>query len=416
MEQFSRSSKVWTGLLLALSAASLALLGCQGPDGVPGEAGTQGPPGQHGEAGAMGPQGPAGAAGPAGTTGPQGPNGRTGAAGTDGRDVELVNLDGVLSWRYAGEDDADWRELASLATPLPPISLTKLGTYASSEGAEIVAFDPSTARAFVTAGATVEVLDLSDPSQPVLAHVIDASSDGDGVTSVDVKDGLVGVAVDADRGDDPNAPGKAVFYSATSFTRIAEAETGVLPDMITFTPDGKYALVANEGEPSDDYATDPAGSITVIDVDGGFTTATAAFDPSAFDLEALQQGGLRAFGPRAGLAEDVEPEYITVTPDSSTAYVALQENNAIAVVDIASATVTKILPLGYKDHSLPGNELTPATRTAASTSATGPCSACTSRTPSRPTWRRTARCTSSPRTKATPAITTATAKRNASRT
>ena len=266
-------------------------------------------------------------------------------------------MSGALSWRYAGEDDSAWRKLASLPAAPPPISLTKLGTYTSSEGAEIVAFDPSTARAFVTAGATVEVVDVSDPSKPVLEHVIDASADGDGVTSVDVKGGLVGLAVDADRDANPAAPGKALFYSATSFMRIAEAETGVLPDMITFTPDGKYALVANEGEPSDDYATDPVGSITVIDVDGGFSTATAAFDASAFDLDALQAGGLRIFGPGAGLAEDVEPEYITVSPDSSTAYVALQENNALAVVDVASATVTEILPLGYKDHSLPGNEL-----------------------------------------------------------
>ena len=277
--------------------------------------------------------------------------------GADGREVELVNVDGVLSWRYTGEGDSDWQGLASLTAPLPPISLTKLGTYTSSEGAEIVAFDPSTARAFVTAGATVEVLDLSDPSQPIVGHVLDLSSDGDGVTSVDVEDGLVGIAVDVDRDADSTAPGKAVFYSATSLMRIAEAETGVLPDMITFTPDVKYALVANEGEPSDDYTIDPVGSITVIDVDGGFTTATAGFDASAFDLDALQAGGLRIFGPGAGLAEDVEPEYITVTPDSSTAFVALQENNAIAVVDVASATVTRILPLGYKDHSLPGNEL-----------------------------------------------------------
>jgi len=363
VEHLSRFGRLWIGLLLAASAAPLALMGCQGPEGVPGETGPQGPQGQHGEAGAAGPQGPQGPAGAAGPSGPSGPagvtgsNGRPGAPGADGREVELVNVDGVLSWRYEGEDGSAWRELTTLTAPLPPISLTKLGTYTSEEGAEIVAFDPSTARAFVTAGATVEVLDLSDPSQPMVAHVLDLSSYGDGVTSVDVKDGLVGIAVDADRDADPGAPGKAVFYSATSFMRIAEVETGVLPDMITFTPDVKYALVANEGEPSDDYATDPVGSITVIDVDGGFSTTTAAFDASAFDLDALQAGGLRIFGPGAGLAEDVEPEYITVAPDSSTAFVALQENNAIAVVDIASATVTKILPLGYKDHSLPGNEL-----------------------------------------------------------
>ena len=74
-------------------------------------------------------------------------------------------------------------------------------------------------------------------------------------------------------------------------------------------------------------------------------------------MEALSQRGLRVFGPGADLAADAEPEYITVSPDSATAYVSLQENNAIEVVDIASASITNILPLGYKDHSRYGNEL-----------------------------------------------------------
>jgi hypothetical protein len=71
-------------------------------------------------------------------------------------------------------------------------------------------------------------------------------------------------------------------------------------------------------------------------------------------LAALRSAGVRIYGPGATVAQDLEPEYITISADSSTAYVTLQENNAIATIDIASKTVTSIKPLGFKDHSLAG--------------------------------------------------------------
>lgn len=40
----------------------------------------------------------------------------------------------------------------------------------------------------------------------------------------------------------------------------------------------------------------------------------------------------------------------------------LQENNAIAVLDLQTLAFTRILPLGHKDHSLPGNALDPSDR------------------------------------------------------
>jgi YVTN family beta-propeller protein len=70
--------------------------------------------------------------------------------------------------------------------------------------------------------------------------------------------------------------------------------------------------------------------------------------------------GVRVFGPGATVAQDLEPEYITVSADSTTAYVTLQENNAVAVVDVATATVTAIRPLGTKDHSVAGAGLDPS--------------------------------------------------------
>ena len=68
---------------------------------------------------------------------------------------------------------------------------------------------------------------------------------------------------------------------------------------------------------------------------------------------ALRAQGVRIYGPNANAAQDFEPEYIAISPDGSKAWVTLQENNAFAIVDIASATVTQIIPLGLKDHSKP---------------------------------------------------------------
>src|SRR5690606_10378922 len=67
--------------------------------------------------------------------------------------------------------------------------------------------------------------------------------------------------------------------------------------------------------------------------------------------------GVRVFGPAPHgndlpVSRNLEPEYITVHGD--TAYASLQEANAIAVIDLTTATVTDLLPLGFKDHGLVG--------------------------------------------------------------
>jgi hypothetical protein len=80
----------------------------------------------------------------------------------------------------------------------------------------------------------------------------------------------------------------------------------------------------------------------------------AGFESFNSQKDALLAAGVRIFGPGARVDQDLEPEYITVSADGKTAYVTLQENNALAVVDIAKASVTAIKPLGMKDHSLAG--------------------------------------------------------------
>jgi hypothetical protein len=121
--------------------------------------------------------------------------------------------------------------------------------------------------------------------------------------------------------------------------------------MVTFTPDGRKLLVANEGEPSCYNAPD------CVDAEGSVSIVTVRPWSPAQPVHTVSFAGValpsdvRIFGPNASVAQDLEPEYITVSQDGRTAYVSLQENNAIAVVDIASASVREIRSLGYKDFA-----------------------------------------------------------------
>lgn len=144
--------------------------------------------------------------------------------------------------------------------------------------------------------------------------------------------------------------GQVVFYDAATLQMQQAVNVGPLPDMVTFSPDGAYAVVANEGEPDDNYTIDPEGSISVITM-SDYSVSTLGFSSFAGDQSSLEADGLRIFGPNASFAQDIEPEYITVSDDSRTAWVSLQENNAIARIDLITMTMTDVFPLGTKDFS-----------------------------------------------------------------
>jgi DNA-binding beta-propeller fold protein YncE len=244
----------------------------------------------------------------------------------------------------------------SVTTQSQTLSLTVLGTYETrifDRGAsEIVEYDPDTRRAFVVNAqlAGVDVLDVVDPRSPRKIAFIDASMFGGIVNSVDIHNGVLAVAIES---SNAASPGTAAFYRTTNLQLLGSAPTGVLPDMITFTPDGRYVLTANEAQPNASYTIDPEGSVTIVDMLTGAATTVGFGAANGFAPE-LRAAGVRIFGPGASPAQDFEPEYIAVSPDSRTAYVTLQENNAIAVLDIAARQFTRILPLGYKNHMLPG--------------------------------------------------------------
>ena len=177
----------------------------------------------------------------------------------------------------------------------------------------------------------------------------------DGPTSVAVHPGneFVAVAIVNDTKTDNGIV--ALFDMDGKY--IKKYDVGALPDMVTFTHDGSKILVANEGEPNDDYDVDPEGSVSIIDVSNGpenGTVTTADFH--SFNKSELDDS-VRVFGPGASVSQDFEPEYITVSDDNKTAYVSLQENNAIAELDLDQKKFTSVNGLGFKDHSFPNNGL-----------------------------------------------------------
>ncbi|MFD1383024.1 choice-of-anchor I family protein [Rhodanobacter aciditrophus] len=243
--------------------------------------------------------------------------------------------------------------------------------------AEIVAFDKSRQRIFTVNAniGQVDVFDASDMTNLRLTQTLDvqsmvvsakaairSTSQVGAANSIAVHEDLAAVAVEAGTKTDA---GWVVFLDLTDLSVASVVDSGSLPDMVTFTPDGRHAVVAVEGEPTD-YQMDPEGRVDIIDTTD-FTLSSATFEE--FNVGGTRHHELpkdvRVFGTivdangkavrPSTVAEDLEPEYVAVSADSKTAYVSMQEANAVAVVDIDTATVSKIFALGFKDHNVSGN-------------------------------------------------------------
>jgi hypothetical protein len=199
----------------------------------------------------------------------------------------------------------------------------------------------------------IDVIDISNPALISVIHSISMLPYGGYVNSVAVSNGKLAAAVES---TDKQAAGKIVVFNTSTYAEIKSINVGALPDMVTFTNDGNYIISANEGEPSDNYLNDPEGSVSIIKV-SDYSVKTINFSAFENQLTALTAKGFRIFGPGKNFNKDIEPEYITVSDDNTTAYVTLQENNAIAEIDIVTGIVKKIMPLGFKDYSLEANAI-----------------------------------------------------------
>ncbi len=260
--------------------------------------------------------------------------------------------------------------IPALGVPARGITLTPIGTYATGwygadvAAAEIVAHDPASQRLYVVNAyaRSLEVLDISDPTVPTKVGDLSLVPFGGMANSVAVRAGVVAVAVENLVKTEPGM----VLFLDRDLNYLNAVPVGALPDMLTFSPNGQWVLTANEGEPNS-YgqadSVDPEGSVSVIDMRGGVANLTQADVRTAgfgaFKREDLDPS-IRIFGPGASVAQDLEPEYIAISHDSKWAWVTLQENNALAIVDIEAANVMALVGLGFKDFSLPGNGLDPS--------------------------------------------------------
>ena len=254
------------------------------------------------------------------------------------------------------------------------ITMHKSASYSSGEYnvdggvMEIIAYNKTNQKAYAVNGqsGTLAVIDLGVMSGngsgiELSAESIDirslvesedsSFSYGD-MTSVAVSpDGsLVALALqDASFDEDGRA---AIFTSAEdgSLTFKSLVKTGIQPDMITFA-DYNTILTADEGEPREGYGdgiTDPAGSVTIIDLNS-LTSRVVGFGAFDSSVEELASDGMiimKGVLP----STDFEPEYIAVS--EGKAYVTLQEANAVAVLDIASASFDGVHSIGFEDYSV----------------------------------------------------------------
>ncbi|MBC8052650.1 MAG: choice-of-anchor I family protein [Sphingobacteriaceae bacterium] len=232
------------------------------------------------------------------------------------------------------------------------VSTITLGTTGA---AEISAYDPTTKKLFVvnnSIASKVDVIDLSNFPTITKVQTLDFSTTSGVANCVAVSNGLLAVALEATVKTDN---GSIAVLNTTTLTETRRVTVGALPDMVTFSTDGNFIVSANEGEPNANYTVDPPGSISIIDIKNNYSVKTLDFAGFEATLAALKTNGFRVYGPNATLAKDVEPEYVTISADSKKAWVTLQENNAIAEVDLITGTILRVLPLGVKDISLAAN-------------------------------------------------------------
>jgi 2',3'-cyclic-nucleotide 2'-phosphodiesterase (5'-nucleotidase family) len=250
----------------------------------------------------------------------------------------------------------------------PPVNAVNgvLNMSVQGANAEISAYNQASGYLYTVGGGSgaIVVSDLRNPTAAKIVAKATPSVSGQTLQSVAVFGKLLAVAVQNSVKTDN---GFVQFYDLTNPAlplHLSTVDVGALPDMVKFSSDGKKLLVTNEGEPNTTYTIDPLGSISLIDTAGYLATTPVApgqaqvqtVDFSAWNNRKaeLSNRGIRITG-KAGvttsLAQDIEPEAIAITADGRTAFISLQENNAIAVLDISTATpaITTIFSAGIQD-------------------------------------------------------------------
>ncbi|BFM44712.1 hypothetical protein CFS9_33530 [Flavobacterium sp. CFS9] len=275
------------------------------------------------------------------------------------KNVSLSLLAALFVMASCNNDETSKNQESEVVVNENPGSFKEIGsiTIGGEAAAEISAYDEKTKRLFIVNNSgtnQIDVVDISDPTKPIKIGKIDLTPYEGASNSVAVYDGKLAVALESTLNKQGN--GKVVVFNTSDYSLIKQVTVGALPDMITFSPDGKYIMTANEGEPNTDYTQDPNGTISIIET-ATYAVTTLDFSSFSGQAEALKKEGFRISKFAKSFTQDIEPEYITISDDSKTAWVTLQENNGVAKVDLTSKTITALYPLGFKNFNTAENAI-----------------------------------------------------------
>lgn len=313
-------------------------------------------------AGLFGCNGDDGEQGATGTTGEQGSTGNNGKNIPRELNLEVVGRFATKAYGKSAAEIVQYHKnsqrIFAVNAADNRIEVIDLANLSTTEVANPVSDESLTANAF-TFPNTISVKDNNHSDKTILLGA---------ANSIAVINNLLAIAVEAKV---KQANGVVLFYHLDNKgegTFLSAVEVGALPDMVTFTKDGNMLLVANEGEPNSDYSLDPEGSISVITITDNMPAEQANtinltsnmvfsddnlnaedYDTDEKRMALLSAAGVKFSGPSGNtVAKDLEPEYITVSENGKTAFVSLQENNAIGILDLENLTI-EVKALGFKD-------------------------------------------------------------------
>ena len=247
-------------------------------------------------------------------------------------------------------------------SPSNALNLTLLTSFSNgtvgTNSAEIVAFDADVDRLYIanSIAAKLDIVNFANPAAPVLISSISTTPYGN-INSVVAHDSIVALAIE---NINPQLNGSVVFLDYNG-NFLSQVTVGAMPDMITFNKNYTKILTANEGEPNAAYTVDPEGSVSVVDLTPGIANLTNAnvttIGLTSFNGQqvALVAQGIRIFSTSASVAQDLEPEYITISDDNTKAYVGIQEANALLTIDLTNNTIISLAALGYSPYGTGSN-------------------------------------------------------------
>ena len=246
------------------------------------------------------------------------------------------------------------------------LKITEIAAIASGDGegsSEIATYHAGSKRIFATNGVknTIDIFDISDVANPKKVGAVALSPYGNDVTSVAAgKDVVVAVVNVSDKFSATGVPtttnGKIVVFDTDGKVLSSPDVLGVLPDSVTFAPNGTTALVAIEAQPvcaKDDPATaakeetdytkasDPVGGVTVVDLTNPASPVLRFAGFNQFSVADMRAKGIAVSSVVNNVAKDFEPEFVTAV-DNNYAYVTIQEANAIGRLNIKSATFESV--------------------------------------------------------------------------